>query len=295
MWLQLSVPSKTFLLGEYLALKGGPALVLTTNPPFQLLVRPNESDKLSVEGITQNSPAYLLINSDKAFFRQFHLQFIDPYQQIGGFGASTAAFLLMSALKRHLLSLGFAEEHLLQEYLQYAWTGEGIPPSGVDLLAQLRGQVFFHHKKTKQMHHFSWPFYNLRFCLIHTGNKLATHQHLKKLTDFNDEGLEDCVLLGMQALIEKNANQFIQAINQYAIALQARNLVASHTTILREQLMSDPDIVASKGCGALGSDVILVLYFREKQRQVLTHIKNLNLKIINDGIHVADGLIMAGL
>ena len=77
MALQLSVPSKTFLLGEYVALNGGPAIVLCTAPRFELRVEKNSSHA-KYENIHPQSPAGKLI-AKNSFYQKYDLHFIDPY------------------------------------------------------------------------------------------------------------------------------------------------------------------------------------------------------------------------
>jgi mevalonate kinase len=40
----LSVPGKTFLVGEYVALDGGPSIVLATRPCFEMKISPFQQD-----------------------------------------------------------------------------------------------------------------------------------------------------------------------------------------------------------------------------------------------------------
>src|SRR4051794_4338735 len=90
MSLVFSVPGKTFLAGEYLALSGGPSLVFASEPRFELSVT---SGAGKAEGIHADSPAGLFIKKNQDYFKNFDLVFHDPYQGKGGFGASTAQFL----------------------------------------------------------------------------------------------------------------------------------------------------------------------------------------------------------
>ena len=84
---ELMVPSKTFLLGEYVALKGScPVLVLTTEKYFKLFVGLNSAQKIDVQGIHMESPAGKLIKSNVDFYKNYAIKFIDPYPSLGGFG-----------------------------------------------------------------------------------------------------------------------------------------------------------------------------------------------------------------
>ncbi len=90
-----SIPGKTFLAGEYLALYEGPTLVFLSQPYFELSVNKGHGE---TAGIHKESPAGLFIRKHQEYFANFDLKFIDPYSGRGGFGASTAQFLGCYAL-----------------------------------------------------------------------------------------------------------------------------------------------------------------------------------------------------
>ena len=64
----LSVPSKTFIVGEYIALKGGPTLILSTNPRFELKATSSNPYFSDIEKLAHpDSPAGKLIRKDRDF------------------------------------------------------------------------------------------------------------------------------------------------------------------------------------------------------------------------------------
>src|SRR5690606_39000184 len=103
-------PSKTFLLGDYLSLLGGPALLLNTEPRFQGLLESIQptvkssaiADKIQAiepyPGIHPQSPAGKFLQRHASDFADCNLTFFDPHQGAGGFGASSAQFLMVYAL-----------------------------------------------------------------------------------------------------------------------------------------------------------------------------------------------------
>jgi len=287
---QLSVPSKTFILGEYVVLQEGPAIVLTTSPRFRLIAEKQTQNKINVDGIHLESPAGKLIQHNANFFQRYHITFIDSHQGLGGFGASSAQFVMAAAFKEYANGKTIDDLELLKKYKQFAWDGEGMPPSGVDLIAQLHGGVCFYHKLKNQLKIFSWPFIDLEYCLIHTGNKLATHLHLKQLSQLNTADFEDIVQMGLMSFEQKNSLNFIAAIRNYANLLQEKNLVADETQKIIKTISVNPDILAVKGCGALGADVILVIFNIKTRDQTLSWLKENKLNIINYGNQVANGL-----
>ena len=291
MFIQISVPSKTFILGEYIALKGLSTLILTTERYFKLIAKPGQA---YCEGIHPESPAGKLIKQDNDFYKNYNIKFIDPYQHMGGFGASSAQFIMIFSLKEYeegntnLRHINYI--NLLDQYIKVAWDGKGMQPSGADLIAQLNGGICYFHKLERKSHVFSWPFTDLAYCLIHTANKLATHIHLKELSRFDENELDVIAQNGLKSLKQSNSNAFIEAIIHYADALKTEGLVAEKTQEILKKLSKNRDILAAKGCGALGADVILVIFSRLKQEEVVSWLKEKKLHVITYGQEVAKGL-----
>lgn len=286
---EISVPSKTFLLGEYAVLQGQGALLLATEPRFKLAVSGRAKNTFQVEGIHPESPAGKMLAQD-TFYKQFHFQFIDPYHGLGGFGASSAQFVMLYALKKHLESEPINMSDMLKVYEKFSWDSSGLPPSGLDLITQLQGQICYYAKNKDTLKSFAWPSPDLGYCLIHTGRKLATHDHLKEPPNFDAEALSAIVQSGLASLESDNSQGFIEAINQYRQALQSQHLIAEHTQVILKQLGECADILAYKGCGALGADVIIVIYNIAVQNAVLAVMKKLKLNVIAHGNHVATGI-----
>jgi mevalonate kinase len=123
MSLVLSVPSKTYLTGEYAVLVGGSALVLNTGPRFELRAlrkaavsgsRPQALGSQArsvvigegvVAGIPEGAPAIGWLKQREPLLRGWQLDFIDPHAGRGGFGASGAQFVLVHAFTT-LLQMG---------------------------------------------------------------------------------------------------------------------------------------------------------------------------------------------
>jgi mevalonate kinase len=290
MTFQITVPSKTFLLGEYVALKGGPTLILSTEPRFKLIAALNPSKITEPTIMHPESPAGKLVSKYKDFYQNYTIQFIDPYRGLGGFGASTAQFVTLVALKNYIQSTEIKPFELLKEYKKLAWDGEGMAPSGADLISQLYGQLCYFQQAKTEIQSFTWPFEELEYGLIHTGNKLATHTHLKGLSNLNIGKLEETIMAGVKSIEQKESHLFIEAIKNYATLLQAQGLMAKTTEDMLKELNAYPDIVAAKGCGALGADVILILFKKNKECEVINWVKERNLNMIAYGYKLAKGL-----
>lgn len=248
-----TIPAKTFLLGEYAALQGGPAIVLTTTPCFEVGL----SSEQSTPVIHPDSPAGLFW--EKAGIDS-QLTWHDPYQGIGGLGASSAQFLGAYWAVTDSQSQQ-NQSALLEAYWACSWQPEqGVRPSGYDVLAQASsGCVYLHGHAEKPMS-YNWPFTDIAFILLHTGDKLPTHHHLQaiQLTEAMTS-LTSIVLSGKEAFEQADSTQLIDAVKAYHQALTALDLVAERTQEQLARLMDDQDVLACKGCGAMGADVLLVL------------------------------------
>lgn len=246
-------PAKTFLLGEYSAIIGGPALLLTTTPCFEIHL----TQKTTHDGIHADSPAGRFWQ--KTSMSQ-SLKWVDPYHNKGGLGASSAQFLGAYHAACYLQSLSPTSQGMLRAYHDITDHNQGIRPSGYDLLAQSSHQCLYIHYQRQQCEIFEWPFEELAFILLHTGQKLATHHHLKTLTlPTNLTSLKETVQLGKRAFETCDPQYLIEAVNAYHTQLHQQHLVSKHSLTEITWLQTLPEVLAIKGCGALGADVLLLL------------------------------------
>lgn len=248
-----TIPAKTFLLGEYVALQGGPALVITTTPCFEVGL----SNEQAGSAIHPDSPAGLFwakagINSQ--------LTWHDPYQGIGGLGASSSQFLGAYWAAADLQSQQ-SQDALLEAYWASSWQiGQRVRPSGYDVLAQASSGCVYLHGHAEKPILYNWPFVDIAFILLHTGDKLPTHHHLQSIQMTEAmASLAPIVLSGKKAFDRANSAQLINAVKAYHESLLALDLVAERTQNQLASLMDDEDVLACKGCGAMGADVLLAL------------------------------------
>jgi mevalonate kinase len=254
------IPAKTFLVGEYVALAGGPAILLTTEPCFE--ARLQSRSFFGPAAFHPNSPAgrYWCDNNRN----NLYLSWKDPYQECGGLGASSAQFLAAYQAHHYLDKHDFSDEQMLDDYYRVAWNGQGIRPSGYDILAQRQslGCVYIHREK-KILQVYDWPFKNLTYVLIKTPSKLATHNHLHKQGYLPDvTQLSRVVKLAKQACDRADEDCFIDAINQYHKLLLDHQWVSPESRAMIDQFKKDERILAAKGCGAMGADIILLIVHR---------------------------------
>ena len=97
---EVMIPGKTFLVGEYLALEGGPSVVANTHPSFRFRWTLEQADGGAARiehGFHPESPAGKFLNRLNASrllgTEKATIEFHDPHYGKGGLGASTAEFL----------------------------------------------------------------------------------------------------------------------------------------------------------------------------------------------------------
>jgi mevalonate kinase len=269
------IPGKTFLVGEYVALTQGPAILLNTSPYFELYL----TNRPLLEGLHPDCPAARWWKDNGK--KDYGLLWVDPYRGIGGLGASSAQFIAAFQASSSLSPNSFTLKDLLEAYYLYSWDGKGLKPSGYDIIAQthLQSCVYIDQNSSIQTA-FSWPFEELDFILAHTGKKLATHSYLSTTPQTDSKKLSAIVYQALDAFHTHNPATFINSINSYHRELQQLGLVANHTITLIKQLQKNSAVLAAKGCGALGADVILLITKKDQLQTLTQTVKGQGLQVI---------------
>ncbi len=291
---ELSVPSKTFLLGEYLILLGGPALIVSTAPRFQLRVFESERTRHSFH---PKSPAGTLIRQREV--KKKYFEFIDPYCGAGGMGASSAQFVMIDSLLNSYSSENwrslYANFRALDSHQEF-W----CRPSGGDVVAQFNGGISYFEPNLNKLSKKNWKFEDLDFSLFKTPQKLATHEHLKNVKgplvelqkteafDLAKESLSQAAV----ALEKSQSAKFVTAFQSYSSILEKLGLVSLMTLKLIQELKSWPEVLAAKGCGAMGADVICVLHKSDIALRVQEKALKLGLKYLGSSNQIeTNGLV----
>lgn len=286
------IPGKTFLLGEYLALAGGPSIVANTKPAFKFSWQPEiaEIGRFVRHPFHHDSPAgrWLAGVAGRSAGLNYSIQFFDPHNGKGGLGASTAEFI-GAWIFRHWLEnssdwstqttwVEVASDHrqrvtptwksdrfgssrfrdVLDAYRTTTNTG-----SGADLVSQIAGGLAIWDARVDEMRRFQWPFRDLSFSLFATGKKMATHDHLARLAPLGAGEIEDMrtwVEEAVQALALEDADRFIASTRGFGKVLSDSQRVADHSEQMLHELAEMAGVRAAKGCGAMGSDVLFVLH-----------------------------------
>ena len=278
-----SVPGKTFLIGEYLALHGGPSILLSTAPRFVLRAGLKGRPAKTAMPFAPKSPAGRLLAKANMSAARFDIS--DPHLGQGGMGASSAQFILSYAALNSLSASDILRDLscILEKFRDSAFGGEGFAPSGADVAAQLTGGVCCFDGRSVKIKNFSWAFDDLVFSLIRTNLKLATHEHLKELPDLPLKQLGGAVAQAIEAFETNDGNKLISAVNSVGGILSQNNLTLAATQGIIQALRSQVSgVLAVKGCGAMGADVILVLHRPEPSKKIKVWAESKGLSICGD-------------
>lgn len=287
------VPGKTFLVGEYAVLLGGPSLGLATKPYFEFdyLDDIAESDldttRLKTEkSFHPDSPAGMLVRKHNLKLNFYYKNHYLEQDVLGGFGASTAEYLI--ALTPLLLQKKMSFFDILKEYKELH-AGHAVKPSGNDLAFQYFGQLTLADSALNFYQNFDWNFSSLDFYILATGQKVPTHEHLASL-DLNR--IQDLPALSNQitkVYAENKADDFMALMREWCDKLEEKNLTHLHSLHLRQQLEKNENILLAKPCGALGADVMLVFFKRQHGQEVLRYLEELPVQIMAGSDELSHG------
>lgn len=308
---ELSVGSKIFLVGEYQVLQEGSAFLTVIEPRFKMLAHEGSGKLL---GIPQGSPAFVYHQQEQDFFKSWDMEFVDPHDGRGGFGASTAQVALLNGFKDSVESVKSHAQVVLdlkkihQKYLELVRPVSGPSPSGADLLGQLQGGLVELNIQTGKIQKHAWPFADLQVYFFATGKKQATHEHLKKIVlshtpinNGNDHGISGekprdklteltrIYNRSIESFYQRDEKTFIDAINDYHDELNKLGWVATETLSWLADLREIEGIRAVKGCGAMGADVIAVVAQTNKAPDIIRQSEGLGLQYIGSLEQRTDG------
>jgi len=284
------VPGKTFLVGEYSVLLGGAALGVATKPYFEFNFQ-KEFNLFPSFQIHAESPAGLYLRAHQVDQQiQQQVAFLNPYLSqgvLGGFGQSTAEYLAVYANLNQGENLNSFDQ--IREEYQSLHRNKKNPPSGVDLAFQYYGEVCLARPAEKNYQSGRWPFLDLDFFLVATGVKVATHQHLLELD------LDELTLLPEQsekvieAFLQKKSSRFVDELKNWVHLLHTKKLTHSYSVDLRMQIEKNKKVLSVKPCGALGADVLLVLFESGDQEEVKKSLSALPLQIVARADDLCEG------
>ena len=258
--LRLSLPSKTFLLGEYLALTTGPSLLVASQPSFEFTFQVGDMSRV----IHPQSPAGVWYQKNSAEIGPLQIDMIDPHRGDGGFGASASQFLaiwLYAQAVQKKSSFEVDPKMAIQCWNDYrSLFSENVMPSGADVINQICGGVTVWDPQRQEISRSDWPFADIKLYLFKTSQKIKTHEHLSSLDikKITQHTLAEIMLKALQSVREKNSGLFLKQTIAYTKELEKTGLQAPEATLLITKISQHPDVLCARGCGALGADVIAV-------------------------------------
>lgn len=289
----LSAPSKTFLIGEYLATQGGTAIIAATTPRFQLEV---SSGKTGISGISPICPAGKFLDRHSGDFADLEIKFQDPHSGAGGLGASSAQYALLLYFWIHVIKgkkdISRQAFNHLEEYIGDSWSGVGMKPSGADMVAQITGDVSVVNPSTHTVYSTKWPFEKLAFSLFRTGRKVATHLHLQNVSLVPKGILQEIADVTVKGLQEKSETIFLAGVKTYGETLAQFGFLDNESAKTIKAIYTWPETLAVKGCGAMGADIIMIVHRNEMTDTIICKAKELNLDFVAGNQNVSPGIVV---
>ena len=259
---QIRVPSKTFLIGEYAVLEGASALIVSTPPFFNFKIHTAKPS----HPFHKKSPAGRYIEKHSKIFSSIQIELME--KRPSGFGLSGAEWNVV--LEIHSL---FKKEDLSIHQIWEEYRTFSDSTSGADVVAQRLGGLCHFCSSPFRAETLNWSFENLEFAFILTGESLETWKHLKDIKIKYLDSFKNISNLALKAVKEKDQTLFIQSIRDYAHELEKRNWLTQTTQTLLAQINSHSDILASKGCGALGAECVVFFFKKENKERIFSSLQ----------------------
>ena len=269
---EMSCPAKTFLIGEYGVLDGGPAILLNTKEAFRCRVY--KSSHPNSHEFSTKSPVGQWIDRHSREFEGIFFDWHDPYKGKGGLGFSSAQFNIVyfyHLICRKIPIDRVKPKDLFEDYLSLDF--EGRKPSGADVVSQMVGGICIFTPSPFSVSSMTWPFADLDFMILRTGDRLETHKHLRTLDLPDTSDLRHVVDQAVAGLIDMNPLGFLEAIQRYGDILMEKNLVTDQTKSILNEVRTIPEIKAIKPCGAMGAETFLILFEKKDQESLKEKVK----------------------
>lgn len=271
--LELNIPSKTFLIGEYAVLGDtpAPAILVNTQPTFKVTATP--ASTAGIQGLEASSPSFEALSKTG-----LAISFDDPHVRRGGFGGSGAEKIAAYLIDKYQGDLSqITRPDPLHTLSQLALNPN---ESGSDILSQLTGFVSVIDKQTQSAEAYNWHFEELGFAIIRTGHSIETHTHLTAIDKLDTMPLELISRRCVHAFKMKDEHAFIHCINAYRETLDALELCHPKTQALLAQLQASDVFLAVKGCGALGADTVLTIYDKSLEDSIKDYFLDRHLELV---------------
>ncbi len=265
-----SIPGKVILFGEYDCIFGGPALTTVIHPDFEFIVKKNDS-KIFKHPFHPESPAGKLLNEHTSQLAGYEVEWKDSYSTPIGVGSSSAQFLgALKLINPKLTTSDIDTKEVLNLY--WKTTEEeskaGLRPSGVDVVTQWINKTAIITNEPFSLESIpSWNHSDVVFALVYTGEKMKTHEHLKKLKELKAADflpLRKITEQAKTAFLNSDVSELSVLMRNYQFLLTKMQLADSAFYQKIETIQKQPGVLAAKGAGAQGGDCILILIEKKK-------------------------------
>jgi NAD-dependent DNA ligase len=129
----------------------------------------------------------------------------------------------------------------------------------------------------------------LGFVLLSTGLKLQTHEHLQNLKQFETTRMMESLVQIHEAFKNIDEKQLLLGLEEFRSELERQNLVSLETS-KKIKSLRHPAIEFAKGCGALGADVILLIYSLAQKQSLLEYLRQAQYHLVATESDLAPGL-----
>ena len=239
--------------------------------------------------MAENSPAGQWMKKNSNDFHGTQLDWFDSYEKKGGLGFSSAQFNILYAYS-FILREGSIDQIKPQEIwrsyrnLQF----EGFLPSGADVITQWVGGVSVFEQDPLSVETLTSSLPDLHCLVLRTGVYFETHKYLKNFELSDVSNLKNISQQGVQAIKQRDETAFIEAVNDYRKALQAKNFITQQSQEILNKLINIKAIKACKGCGAMGAETLIVFYKKEDEEEVKKEVSFLD--CVTDGNKLTYGV-----
>ncbi len=271
---EISCPSKTFVLGEYGVLDNGPAVLFNTSPRFKCFIRKDANSSI-MNSSNKKSPAYQWMKKNSKEFLGVSLEWTDPFNGYKGFGFSSAQFNILYAYSSFLRGESIEKiqpQKLWRTYREMEF--EGWLPSGADIISQWIGGICIFEQDPLSVESLTAVFPDIGFFVLKTGQQLATHKYLKSLKLPNVSDLKEIAQRGVDSMKSKKEDEFIDSIKEYGKTLARKGFVTDKTKEILEKLSKIKEVQAYKGCGAMGAEAVILLFKIEDKEIVKSQLSD---------------------
>ncbi len=273
---EISCPSKTFILGEYGVLDNGPAILFNTSPRFKCRI--SKSTKNFNIDLSKKSPANQWVEKNPFEFSGASLEWTDPFNGSRGLGFSSAQFNILYAYSCFVRGDSIEKiqpQKLWRTYREMKF--EGWLPSGADVISQWVGGVCVFEQDPLSVESLTATLPEIGFFVLKTGERLETHKYLKTLSLPDVSDLKKIAQKGVDGMKSKKESEFIDSVQEYGEALQEKNFVTDKTKKILKKLSGIKEIKACKGCGAMGAETIILLFKIGDKEIVRSHLSDFDI------------------